>query len=143
MFFMNRALGRNLDWFWYSWLFTTESVDGSIASVTTAGRNTRVTVRHDGGMIAPVVLAVKFAGTGPAVRAMRNSVMRDSTTAIVTFPADVWFSGKRTYTADLQFGGRKIESITLDPQRRFPDRNPGDNSWPRNAPASTDGASRR
>ena len=28
MFAMNRELGRNLDWFWYYWLFTTESVDG-------------------------------------------------------------------------------------------------------------------
>ena len=31
MFFMNRALGQDLGWFWYYWLFTTESVDGSIA----------------------------------------------------------------------------------------------------------------
>ena len=31
MFFMNNALGRDLGWFWYYWLFTTESVDGSIA----------------------------------------------------------------------------------------------------------------
>ena len=28
MFFMNKALGRDLGWFWYYWLFTTESVDG-------------------------------------------------------------------------------------------------------------------
>jgi hypothetical protein len=28
MFFMNNALKRDLGWFWYYWLFTTESVDG-------------------------------------------------------------------------------------------------------------------
>ncbi len=33
MFFMNEALDRDLGWFWYYWLFTTESVDGSIAEV--------------------------------------------------------------------------------------------------------------
>ncbi len=38
MFFMNRALGRDLGWFWYCWLFTTESVDGSIQRATTHRR---------------------------------------------------------------------------------------------------------
>src|SRR6185295_16642161 len=33
-FFMSNALHRDLGWFWNSWLFTTESVDGSIQSVT-------------------------------------------------------------------------------------------------------------
>ena len=36
MFFMNRALGRDLGWFWYDWLFTTESVDGRISAVESA-----------------------------------------------------------------------------------------------------------
>ncbi|MES2523668.1 MAG: M1 family metallopeptidase [Gemmatimonadota bacterium] len=142
MFYMNKALGRNLDWFWYSWLFTTESVEARIDTVVTAGINTRVVVKQEGAMIAPVVLAVKFAATGPAIRPMRNSVMRDSTTAIVTFPADIWFDGARSFTANLVFGGRRIESITLDPQRRFPDRNANDNWWPRSA-APVDGAARR
>jgi hypothetical protein len=130
MFFMNKALGRDLSWFWYSWLFTTESVDGRIASVKTQGIRTTVTVAQDGYMPAPVVLEVKFAPTGPAIRPMKNAVMVDATTAIVTWPVDVWFSGQRSFTADLVFGGRRIERITLDPGKRFPDRNPGDNSWP-------------
>ena len=29
-FFMNNALHQDLGWFWYYWLFTTESVDESI-----------------------------------------------------------------------------------------------------------------
>jgi hypothetical protein len=33
IFFMSDALGQDLRWFWYYWLWTTESVDGSIASV--------------------------------------------------------------------------------------------------------------
>ncbi len=130
MFFMNKALGRDLSWFWYSWLFTTESVDGRIADVKNAGIRTTVTVAQDGYMPSPVVLEVKFAATGPAIRPMKNSVMTDATTALVTFPVDVWFSGNRRFTADLVFGGRRIEKITLDPARRFPDKNPADNQWP-------------
>jgi hypothetical protein len=131
MFFMNNALGRDLDWFWYYWLFTTESVHGSIQRVTTSGARTTVTVRQDGQMPSPVVLAVQFAPSGPAIRPMSNSRMQDSVTAIVTWPVDVWFSGSRTFDAELDFGGRMIEKITFDPGRRFPDRNPADNVWPR------------
>ena len=131
MFFMGNALQRDLGWFWYYWLFTTESVDGSIQSVSGTGGRTTVVVRQDGQMPSPVVLAVRFKPTGPAIRPMRNAVMRDSVTAIVTYPVDVWFGGSRTFSAALTFGGRAIEKITLDPGCRFPDRDPSDNVWPR------------
>jgi len=129
MFHMNRALGRDLGWFWNGWLFGTESVDGRIERVTTAGIRTSVVVRQDGQMPSPVVLEVTFAPTGAPIRPMRNAVMTDSVTAVVTYPVDVWFSGRRTFTADLVFGGRAIERITFDPHCRFPDRNPADNVW--------------
>ena len=137
MFFMSRALERNLGWFWYYWLFTTESVDGSIANVAPAGGKTTVIVRQDGQMPSPVVLQVRFVPAGPAVRPMSNAVMLDDRTALVTYPVDVWFSGSRAFTATLDFGGRTIERVTLDPYCRFPDRDPGDNVWPRDAAASS------
>ena len=135
MFFMSRALQRDLGWFWYYWLFTTESVEGSIQDVRTTGSQIRVVVRQDGQMPAPVVLEVRFAPSGPALRPMPNAVMVDATSAVVTFPVDVWFSGNRTFTAVLDFGGRSIARITLDPRCRFPDRVLTDNVWPRGAAA--------
>jgi uncharacterized RDD family membrane protein YckC len=80
-------------------------------------------------MPAPIVLELTFAPQGPPIRLMRNAVMMNPTTARVTVPVDVWFDGRRQHTLDLVFGGRVIEKITLDPDRRFPDRNPADNSW--------------
>jgi hypothetical protein len=62
---------------------------------------------------------------------MANARMLDDTTALVTYPIDVWFIGNRTFQATLDFGGRAVESIALDPGRRFPDRDPSDNDWPR------------
>jgi hypothetical protein len=62
---------------------------------------------------------------------MANARMIDDRTAIVTWPVDVWFAGRRTYQAVLDFGGRAIERITFDPFGRFPDRDPADNVWPR------------
>ena len=129
-FFLNQALAQDLGWFWYSWLFTTDRVDGSIADVKTSGSRTTVVVRQDGQMPSPVVLAVELAAEGPPIRLMPNAVMQGDRTAIVKWPVDVWFGGSRTFTADLDFG-RRIEKITLDPRRRFPDREPADNVWPR------------
>jgi len=134
--FMSSALKRDLGWFWYYWLFTTESVEGSIASVKSAAGRTTVTVRQDGQMPSPVVLRVTFAPTGAAIRSMKNAVMTDSATAVVTWPVDVWFSGNRTFDAVLAFGPRPIEKIQLDPNCRFPDRDATDNVWPRQPPAA-------
>jgi Domain of unknown function (DUF3471) len=134
VFFMSNALNRDLGWFWYYWIWTTESVDGSIQDVRAQGTHTLVTVRQDGEMPSPVVLRVEFAPGGPAIKPMKNSVMTDSATAEVTYPVDVWFGGSRTFGADLEFGGRQIAKITLDPHKRFPDRNPRDNVWPKPKP---------
>ena len=130
-YFMNQALGQDLSWFWYYWLWTTESVDGSIAKVATSGSRTIVDVRQDGQMPSPVVLEVQFAPEGPAIKPMNNAKMVDPTKAIVTWPVDVWFGGNRTFQATLDFGSRQITSIKLDPGGRFPDRDPSDNVWPK------------
>ena len=135
-FFMSNALKNHeadLGWFWYSWLFTTDAVQGSIQQVVTAGRRSTVTVRQDGGMPSPVVLKVEFAPTGRAIVPMKGSRMVDSVTAIVTVPTNVWFDGRRSHKVALDFGGRAITKITLDPFGRFPDRDVSDNVWPRAA----------
>jgi hypothetical protein len=131
MFYMNNALRQDLGWFWYAWLFTNSSVDGSIRNVTTERGRTSVVVHQAGQMPSPIVLRVDFAASGPAIRPMPNAVMLDERSAIVTVPVDVWFAGTRTHTVALDFGGRTIERITLDPRGRFPDRNTSDNVWPR------------
>jgi hypothetical protein len=130
-FFMNRALGQDLGWFWHSWLFTTDAVHGSIRNVGTSGSQTTVTVHQAGQMPAPVVLKVELAQTGPPVALPANARMLDATSVLVTYPVDVWFAGSRTFEAVLDFGGRRIERITLDPYGRFPDADAADNIWPR------------
>jgi len=129
MFSMNRSVGQDLGWFWYYWLFTTESVDGSIRNVTRgAAHRTTVRVHQAGQMPSPVVLEVKLA-RAPTKR-MANATMKDATTAVITWPASVWFAGSRTFDAVLDFGVA-VESVQLDPGGRFPDRDPADNRWPK------------
>jgi hypothetical protein len=134
IFFMNAELKQDLNWFWYYWLWTKESVDGKIEDVTTAGTRTTVVVRQDGQMPSPVVLRLTLADQGGPIKPMANARI-DGTSVTVTFPVDVWFNGSRTYRAVLDFG-RAITKIQLDPACRFPDRDPGDNVWPRPAAAA-------
>ena len=131
VFFMNEALGQDLGWFWYYWLWTTESADGSIADVSSAGGTTTVTVRQDGQMPSPVILEVRLAADGPPPGTIPNAEMVDERTVRFTWAVDVWFDGSRTFEAVLDLGGRTVERVTLDPDGRFPDRDPGDNVWPR------------
>lgn len=129
MFFMNKELGRDLNWFWYYWLFTTESVNGSIKEVVSQGDKTKVTIHQAGEMPSPVVLKVEFADGNDKIKTMPNAKMLDDKTAIVKWNEDVWFNGDRDFTANLDFGKRKIKKITLDPFGRFPDSNTKDNIW--------------
>jgi hypothetical protein len=142
-FSMDRALHRDLGWFWHYWLFTTDAVDGSIEGVHTAGSRTTVTVREDGEMPSPVVLAVHFAPSGPRILHMKNAVMVDDSTAVVTWPVDVWFGGSRTFEAHLDFGRRRIERVVFDPHCRFPDHEVSDNTWPRQPAVAAQPTGRR
>ncbi len=128
-FFMNKELGRDLNWFWYYWLFTTERVDGSIKEVVSQGDKTTVTVHQAGEMPSPVVLKVEFADGSEKIMTMPNAKMIDDKTAIVKWDEDVWFNGDRDFQAVLDLGKRKISKITLDPFGRFPDSETKDNIW--------------
>ena len=110
VFFMDNALHQDLGWFWYYWLFTTESVDGSIqrrdddrrgARRSRCGRTDRCRRRWCSRWSS--------RRTAGAIKPMANAKMIDDTTAIVTYPVDVWFNGSRTFNATLDFGGRKID----------------------------------
>ncbi|MEZ6015410.1 MAG: M1 family metallopeptidase [Planctomycetota bacterium] len=132
---MDRALGRDLGWFWYYWLFTTEAVHGAIERVTTSGTDTGVvvTVRQTGQMPSPVVLKVELE-PGSAPPAVSQADPRcaveliDDHTVEVTWPVDVWFDGRWTFDAQLDFG-RPVQKVTLDPHQRFPDADIDDNVW--------------
>lgn len=128
-FFMNKELGRDLNWFWYYWLFTTESVNGSIKNVVSKNGKTNVTIHQSGEMPSPVVLKVEFADGSEKIKPMPNAKMIDDKTAIVKWDADVWFNGDRDFQAVLDFGSRKINKIILDPFGRFPDSDTEDNIW--------------
>ena len=120
IFFMNNALKQDLDWFWDYWLWTTESVNGAIESVTATGGATTVTVRQDGQMPSPVVLqgAVRADGRRDQADEQREDGGRHD--------GDRHLAGRRVVQRQPhvrrrpRFRRPRDQKITLDPGCRFP-----------------------
>ena len=113
-FSMNKSLGKNLDWFWYQWFFTTYTFDQSIRSARMTGDEMELTFHDKGDLAMPVIVRIDWA---------------NGSHTVVTYPADIWFNGARTVTTKIRLNGRTIKSITLDPDNRFQDLDRSDNVW--------------
>jgi hypothetical protein len=109
--------GRDLDWFWRGWFYTTDALDQSIESVTQTtgadGKNeVEVVLRNAGQQVMPVELQLTFA---------------DGTTQRYTFPVEIWYKGDR-YTANLTTE-KRVAAATVNPDGVFPDVVPQNNGW--------------
>ena len=112
---MEDGTGEDLSWFWRGWLFTTAQLDQAVDSVAladSAGVESRIHLRNAGGIPMPVELAL---------------TMDDGSTRKLTLPVEIWFGGA-TYTAVVP-GPRKVNSVTLDPDSRYPDVRRENNRW--------------
>ncbi|MGI8547781.1 MAG: M1 family metallopeptidase, partial [Gemmatimonadaceae bacterium] len=119
---MDRALGRDLGWFWNQWFFTTHTFDQAIESVTTRAGNAIVTVDDRSDMAMPIILRVDYT---------------NGSSDTVVQAADVWFTGTRAVIMTIPLRGKIIRSITLDPENRFQDLDRSNNSWGAVASAPT------
>lgn len=111
-----QVAGRDLDWFWRSWLYETWRMDQSIAEVrpgATAGDSTFVVVENLGQAPMPIRLAVTRAD---------GSVERSVT------PVDVWLNGARRVTVGVRPGAR-VTRVEIDPDAQFPDVDRGNQVW--------------
>lgn len=109
--------GRDLDWFWRGWFFTTAALDQAVDSVSQRpGRDgttqVKVYLRNAGQQVMPVELQLTFA---------------DSTTQLYQYPVEIWYKGDR-YTAVIPTG-KAVIAATVNPDGQFPDPNPGNNGW--------------
>jgi hypothetical protein len=110
------GVGEDLSWFWRSWLFTTAQLDQAVDSIVladSAGVESRIFLRNAGGIPMPVDLAL---------------LMDDGSTQRLVLPVEIWFGGDR-YTAIVP-GPKKVNSVTVDPDSRYPDVRRENNRWP-------------
>lgn len=107
------AAGRDLDWFWRGWFYETWSMDHAVASVTVDGDGTRMVIEDRGDLPMPARVEVERA---------------DGTRERLEVPVERWLAGART--AELRAGpGAEVVAVRLDPERRFPDAERGNDSW--------------
>jgi aminopeptidase N len=114
---MNSVTGRDLDWFWRGWFYSTGVLDQSIESVKQtmapdSSTTVEVTIRNLGTLVMPVELRLTFT---------------DGTTQLYQYPVEVWYKGNK-YVARID-ASKPVKSATVDPDGLFPDVVPGNNGW--------------
>ena len=110
---MANVSGKDLDWFWREWVFTTARLDQAVDSVKAVGTDsTFVFLSNSAQMVMPVTVELSYA---------------DGTKEMRSLPIEMWNLGSR-FTA--RFATRKpVVAVTVDPARRYPDLDRGNNSW--------------
>lgn len=111
------ASGRDLDWFWRGWFFTTAALDQAIESVTqtqssSGGNELEVVIRNAGQMVMPVELQLTFS---------------DGSSQLYKFPVEIWYKGDK-YTAEITTE-KMVTAATLNPDGQLPDMVPSNNAW--------------
>ena len=113
--------GRDLSWFWTTWLYQPWPLDQAIASVEPQGDSVAITIEDRGLAPMPVRLAVTRAG---------GDVQR------LDVPVDVWLTGARRHVVKVPVTPR-IVKVEIDPDQLFPDMNRGNQVWPAEAGNTT------
>ncbi len=117
---MEEVSGRDLDWFWRGFFFTTSALDQSVETVTQAADSSaQIVLRNLGAAVMPVELELGFA---------------DGTTRSIELPVEIWYAGDRyIYRLDPE---KPIVSARVNPDGMFPDIMPGNDTWTRPAAAT-------
>ncbi|HEY6059004.1 MAG TPA: M1 family metallopeptidase [Gemmatimonadales bacterium] len=105
--------GKDLDWFWREWVYTTARLDQAVDSVRAVGRDsTYIFLSNRAQMVLPVTLQLRYA---------------DGTTDTKVLPVEMWYLGDR-FTA--RFATPKaVVGVVVDPTAVLPDENRVNNRW--------------
>ena len=105
--------GKDLGWFFTTWFYEPWPLDQAVASVTTRGSSTEITVEDRGLAPMPVKLAVTRA---------------DGSVQQVEVPVSAWLSGARKYVVKVA-ARPAVTKVEIDPAGLFPDVNRGNQTW--------------
>jgi hypothetical protein len=109
---ISNVSGRDLDWFWREWIFTTARLDQAIDSVRVGTDSASVYLSNRAQMVMPVTLELRYA---------------DGTSERKQLPIEMWNLGSR-FTARVAVAKRLV-GVVVDPETRYPDIDRGNNAW--------------
>ena len=112
---MENVSGRDLDWFWRQWVFTTARLDQAVDSARVVGTDsTYIFLSNRGQMTLPVTLELEYA---------------DGTRETQQLPVEMWNLGNRfTFRARTS---KRVVGVALDPKGIYPDIDRANNRWGR------------
>ena len=110
--------GRRLDWFFREWFIENPLFDQAIDTV--------VTQPHGDTTIVAVVYGNHARGVLPIHARFTFS---DGSTQNYDYPAEVWSTNTSQYLRQYEFAGKRLTRIDLDPDKRLPDIDRGNNTW--------------
>jgi len=104
--------GRDLDWFWREWIFTTARLDQAVDSVTQTGDTAFIYLSTRAEMVLPVTLELRYA---------------DGSTEMRDYPIEMWNLGSH-FTARVGTA-KQVAGVVVDPGDVYPDVNRANNRW--------------
>ena len=107
--------GRDLDWFWQQWYFTTWKLDQSVTSVTNTPAGSLIKVDDNGQIAMPVLLTITREG-GEVIKRQ--------------IPVDTFLAGATSATVTIP-GAAKVTKVEIDAAQVLPDFDRSNNIWPR------------
>jgi len=111
---MSNLTGRDLDWFWRNWIYTTARLDQALDSVRAGTDSAFLYLSNRAQMVLPVTLELRYA---------------DGSTETRSLPVEMWDLGSRfTYRVATT---KRLASVVIDPRRVYPDVARDNNSWKR------------
>jgi hypothetical protein len=105
--------GRDLNWFWRGFFYTTAALDQSVEMVKReSGGPTQITVANLGDAVMPVELQLTYD---------------DGSTQLIKLPVEIWYLGDRYMYED--HSGMMVVRATVNPDGNLPDAMPANDAW--------------
>jgi hypothetical protein len=113
---MENGSGEDLSWFWRGWFLNNWKVDLAVTDVeyieSNPANGAQITIQNREQLPMPVTIEVKEVG---------------GKTGRMTLPVEIWYkSGQWTFNYP---STRKIETVTIDPDKMIPDVDEDNNVW--------------
>ncbi|MFB6272809.1 MAG: M1 family aminopeptidase, partial [Salinibacter sp.] len=116
---MEEVTGEDLDWFWRSWFYETDTMDQAVDSVAT-GDTTRVVVEQRDELMLPMTVRLTYQDGSSQKRRVPTAAFYTQDTNTLRVTKD------------------SLKKVVIDPKRILPDMNRGNNTW---TPSDTTGSS--
>ena len=120
---MENVSGRDLDWFWRGWVYSTARLDQTVDAITPVRERGnvgpilayRISLGYRGDLVMPAELRLTWS---------------DSIVETRRLPVEMWNYGRR-YVLEVPSEGRRLLRVEVDPRRAYPDVDRANNRWPR------------